>query len=169
MPRSTKKSRTLATIKQPVTVQVRRPDFELLDSVRLLDLDKLSRTARAEIEVGYVKTDCCTQLVRAIVRKGMVTELRVEPFSKDESTPVSPALKRLLNLARAKAKASGTRPARLPMPVAQFMQNADDISITVITCFQICLFGWCIACCVNGDYWFCGKVTVDTTKIPYPE
>ncbi len=92
MARSTKPPRPLTTLRHTARVEVRRAEFELLASVPHLDVAKLARVARGEIEVGYFRTDCCRQFVRAIVQKGMVTELVVEPCSDDKPEPASPEL-----------------------------------------------------------------------------
>ena len=163
-----KQQRRSITFTQPMRVRVQQPEVEILASVKHLDVNELARAARAEIELGYVKTNCCHQLIRAVVRKGMVTRLVVEPPSKRGGTRVSPELRRMLNAARRRASPR-RQPGPLPMPVAPFLANAARFSIQTIWCFQICIFGWCIACCVNGDIWFCGKVTIDGTNLPYPE
>ena len=87
------------TFRHSVKVAVERPEFELLDAVSHLDVAALERAARAEIEVGYVESACCRQLVRAVIRKGMVIELKVEPCAGEALEP-SPDLLRLLEAAR---------------------------------------------------------------------
>jgi hypothetical protein len=64
------------------------------------------------ISLGYIEGGCCRQLVRAIVRKGMVTDLAVEPCPETMSRKAGPELVRLLKVAqrRARAAAGGRRP-----------------------------------------------------------
>jgi hypothetical protein len=147
-----------------VKVAVERPEFELLDAVSHLDVAALERATRAEIELGYVENACCRQLVRAVIRKGMVVELKVEPCAGEALEP-SPDLVRLLEAARRKAGRRG-RPGRLPMPVAGFLASAALISVDVLVCVRICFLGWCATCCQlqGNDDWICGRVTIDTTK-----
>ena len=166
MPRS--KLRTF-TLTYPVRVRVTHARLEALASLKYIDTAELARAARAEIAVGFVKTDCCRHVVRAVVRKGMVTAIQIEPADKDKQTRITPEFRRLMNAARRRARGDRGWPDRLPVPVTTFLARAFDGSITIIQCIQICLFGWCIACCFNGDIAFCGKVTVDTTSGPYPE
>jgi hypothetical protein len=157
MARTAKRARALATFNHPVKITVRRPEFELLASAKQLDIGKLTRV---EIELGYVRTDCCRQFVRAVIRRGMVTRLVVEP----------PELARLLKAASRRISGRpGKRAPKFPMPVATFMSSARLISVDTITCVQICIFGFCTQCCEllgsPGD-WIYGRVIVDTTSLP---
>jgi hypothetical protein len=170
MARSTSKPRTLLTFNHPTKVVVHESKFKLLDSVRHLDLRSLEKSARAEVELGEVETECCHHLVRAIIRKGLVTGLQVEAISKEARAPMTPELRKLLDVVKRKLKARKRPGLRFPLPVAKFFAtDVADISVTTITCIQICFLGWCIACCFNGDLTFCGKLTIDGTNLPYPE
>src|SRR5215831_13351942 len=64
MPRSAK-GRWLAAFKSSVTVDLYQAEFEMFHATRHLDVAKLSRAARAQIEIGALKTDCCKTIVRA--------------------------------------------------------------------------------------------------------
>lgn len=158
MARLAKSSRS-ATFSYPVKVQVAPAEFELLESVRHLDLSGLSRATRAEIELGYFNNDACRQLVRAIIRKGMVTDLQVEPCSDDQSARMSPELVRLLNAAQRRGLSGRPRPGRLPVPVTQFFRTAPAlIDIVQLQCYVITFFGIRMVCCkdVNGK-WSCSR------------
>src|SRR5437868_5904317 len=76
------------------------PDFEALDAIRHLDVKALAKSARAEIGLGYINSCCERQMVRAVIRKGMVTGLRVDEPPKKGRTPISPELAKLLRMAR---------------------------------------------------------------------
>jgi len=170
--RTAKQQRPLARFTHPVKIEIRQAVITPLKSVAQLDIGKLERAARAEVELGYIEGGCCRQLVRAIVRKGMVTDLAVEPCPETMSRRAGPELVRLLKVAqrRARAAAGGRRPT-LPTPVAAFLGNLA-LSVKGLSCFEICLFGWCIACCTRTDIdadWICGKLTIDTTTGPYPD
>jgi hypothetical protein len=170
MARSASKARTLLTFNHPIRIEVREPEFTLLDSVRHLDTKALAHAARAEVEVGEVRTECCRHLVRAVLAKGKVTGLRVEPLSKAASAPMTPELTRLLKVVQRKLMARRPAGPKFPMPVKQFLAAAMRISVQTLTCIQICAFGWCIACCwTDKKRVFCGRITIDTTKNPYPE
>jgi hypothetical protein len=168
MARSTSKARTLLTFNHPTKVTVRESKFELLDSVRHLDLRSLEKAARADVELGEVKTECCHHLVRAVIRKGMVTGLQIEPISKEARTPITPELRKLLGVVKRKLEARRRPGVRFPLAVAKFFgTDIAAISVTTIICVQICMFRWCSSCCFVGDNAFCGRLTIDMTGSPY--
>jgi hypothetical protein len=161
MARSEKQSPPLTTFKHTARIEVRRAEFELLASVRHLDVTKLARVAKAEIELGYFKTDCCGQLVRAIIKKGMVTALVVEPCLDDKERPPSSELARVVEIARRHVAPRDA--VSLPIPVADFLSDAAALTIKTITCVQICIWGFCFVCCtthIPGSPIFCGKEIV---------
>lgn len=169
MPRSAKRREPSIVFKYPALVEVRRPKFEAFASLRQLDLEKLAGADLAKIELGYIKTECCQQLVKATIRKGMVTEVQVQPCDEAARTKPSPEMKKLVAAALKRAARGNPRPPKFPMTISALMENL--ISVTTITCIQICVFGWCIACCIGptiGDV-LCGRITIDTTSGPYPE
>jgi len=156
------------TFEYPVQIEVRRAEFELLASVPYLDLDKLARAARAEIELDYNKPySSCRHFVRAIVEEGMVTDLVVEPCcSAEETEPASPELVRLFNIAHQHVTSPEGEPFRPPVPVADFMANAAAMGLRWIVCIEICVFNSCFHCC-SGPHMaevICGKVTIDETQ-----
>ena len=163
MQRTKKHSPPLTAFRHAVRVEVRRPEFDLLASVKQLDVAKLARAARAEFEVGYFEAGCCRRLVRAFVRKGKVTGLVAEPCESERPAKASPELARLLNVARRRAARRGEPPVRLPIPVADFVSNARSLTIRSITCVEICFFGFCFYCCNRPDDpndWICGRSIV---------
>jgi hypothetical protein len=165
-----KRPHPLLSFTHPARVTVRESKFKLLQSARHLDISALKKTARSEVEIGEVETECCHHLVLAVVRKGKVVGLNVEPISKDARTPIGPELRRLLEVVKRKLRASRPHQPKFPMPVEKFFAaDVADLSINTITCIQICVLGWCIACCFNADIFICGKITIDTTNLPYPE
>jgi len=170
MARSAKRPKASVTFKHPVQVTAERPEFELLDAVSHLDVAALARKARAEIEIGYVHSGCCRQLVRAVVRKGMVTALKVQPCAGDESKRAPADLAAVLKAAQrriAPRGGGGGRPHHLPMPVASFLARAPVITVDTITCVRICIFGVCVTCCehLGNPDWICGRITIDT-RVP---
>ena len=164
MARSKKRSRSI-TFQHSTSVEVRPAEFTLLASVRHLDALKLAKAASARIEVGYFQTDCCRQMVQAIVRNGIVTHLALEPCEEEMGEPASPELVRVFQLARKRVAKPG-RPFR-PMPVATFLSNAANISVDSITCVRICIYGFCIVCCttmIPNAPIVCGKKVIIVTK-----
>jgi hypothetical protein len=171
MAQSAKKSRPVATFKHPVTVEVYRPEFEVFASVKHLDAAKLARAASAEVEVGSIKNSCCPQMVRAVIKKGLVTGLAIDSCPESKLERPSAEIVRLLNLAQRRASKPGSRPPRFPIPVATFMRQAATISTDTITltCVSICIHGACILCCKNektGD-WACSTKGI-VVKPPSP-
>jgi hypothetical protein len=169
-----KKPRVLATIKYPVAIQVSAPDFEPLDAIRHLNVKALASAAKAEIGLGYINTCCQRQLVRAVIRKGMVTGIRIDEPPKKDRTPISPDLAKMLNEAR-RAALKRHRPVhKFPVAVAEFFRKDvayDIIDVETLECVRICLF-WhlvCFTCCwrtdLPGSEPICGHLTIDTTVI----
>lgn len=164
-----KKNRVLATLKPPVTVRVLMPEFELLDAIRHLDVKALANVAKAEIGLGYV--GCCCgcghQLLRAVIRKGIVTGLRVDEPPKKDRTPVSPEFVQIFRKAHSAAlKRVGPLP-NFPMPVVEFFNRGAVYDIQVLTCIRMCIWDVCVTCCWRtdepGQEPICGHVTIDTT------
>jgi hypothetical protein len=84
----------LVRFEYPVTVEARQPRFEPLASLQFLDLEQLSSGAH-ELEIGSFQGGCCRQMVRAIIREGMVTDIDVEQCKGGEEP--SPALAALFD------------------------------------------------------------------------
>jgi hypothetical protein len=156
----------------PVEMRVRQLPIKFFSSLRNLDIARLSAAKRAEVELGLVKTSCCEQIVRAGIRNGKVVGVTIEPCApgkKRQATP--PELKRLLEASQKRIGRAAGGSMRFPMALKPFLVQAQSArGITVITCVEVCLFGYCIACCrqPNG-VWICGHLTIDTTVGPYPE
>ena len=71
------RSKVLAKFSYPLTVEVRVAKFEPLSSNWILDLSRLRR-GRHQIEIGSAPGGCCSAMVYAIVRSGVVVNLKVE-------------------------------------------------------------------------------------------
>ncbi len=170
MARSAGKARVLATFTYPTKVEVRQPEFERLGSVRHLDVNALSRAAKAEIELGYVNTCCDRQMLRAVISKGMVTGLRVDAPAQKNRSSISPEFAKMFKEARKAALKSRPAGPRFPLPLKEFLKTSvADLEIQTLVCIRICLWGsFCITCCVRTDIPdsdpICGHVTIDTTK-----
>jgi hypothetical protein len=162
MARSAKQPRPHLTFKHPTKIEIYRPEFEPFASVAHLDVAKLAQAAHAEIELGTLKTSCCSPTVRAVIRKGMVTELRVDRSPEDKTEPITPEFSRLLDVARRRVRQRRRKPGRLPMPVAKFMSVAQEISTETLNCFSICLFGYCFICCrvESTKQWVCSTIGI---------
>jgi hypothetical protein len=169
-----KKPRVLATIKYPITIQVREPEFEPLDTVRHLDVKALANASKAEVGLGYINTCCQRQLVHATIRKGMVTGLRIDEPPKKDRTPVSPELAKILKEAHRAALKRRRAAPKFPIAVPKFFSKGvayDIIDWQELHCIRICFF-WgivCLTCCWRtdqpGSEPICGHISIDTTVL----
>lgn len=133
-----------------VTVEARRPRFEPLGSLGSLDLEKLSKGSH-KIEVGFFAGGCCSKLVRAVVKNGVVTGVEIEPC-KDSKKPT----KELAAILDAAAKAlPGAGKKWEPVPLRMFVGNAAGLIDINGGCIQICIFNHCLTCCFSWDGWGC--------------
>ena len=159
MPRSRAKSRSTAEFRFPVPVKVTRARFKLSPAFRHIDPRRVASRAKVEIEIGSFEGQGCGSTVTAIVKKGMVVRLDVTPCAETRSVPRDRSLKTLLAAARQRLGGS-TRPRKFKaVPFAKLQEEGDGgITISGITCIQICIYGHCIVCCslVAGGFW-CGK------------
>ena len=141
-----------AAFRYPVRVEVRRPKFERSAALAYIDLAKLARAARAEFEVGHFETRCCRRTVLAVVRRGVVTALRVPACAECKAVRLTTERQALLRLARRRI---GARERRFrPMPVAQFIRRAAELP-RLGECHEVCfitIFGYdiCWFCCDVG-------------------
>jgi hypothetical protein len=137
----------LAEFSVPMKVEVRKPEFEPLASLKSLDLKRLSK-GNHKIEVGFLKGGCCRKLVRAIVRNGMVMGFEAEPCSETRTAAPSKQLMGIINKARSKV-ASGKK--FKPVPLATLARSNSAMLAGLIIwgggCILICCFGHCIMCC----------------------
>jgi len=149
MARAATRRSSLGTVTYPVRIERVRPTFTRLASVAQLDRAKLARAARLSIEIGHLSTGQCRQVVRATVRRGMVTDYVVEPCKTPMARRAPREVVQLVRKAqRAAVRRAGRRPPR-PVPVNRFLAQASRIVIETITCFRICIFGICIYCCTR--------------------
>jgi hypothetical protein len=123
----------------------------------------MART-HAKAEVGTFDGDGCGRAVSAVVKKGKVMRLKVSPCAEVIPIPVDASLKGLLAATRKKLGEKGKAPKFRPMNFAAFQQSADDITVTTITCVQICIWGHCFVCCTTpfGDIVCGGGITIHT-------
>lgn len=160
------RGKLVATFQHPMRVEVRRPKFERSASLAHIDVAKLARAARAEFEVGYLEAGCCRKTVLAVVRRGMVTALRVAACAQCKQVRLTPELRALLNVTQRRTGRRRDRPFR-PMSVGQFMGGAAE-RIVEGPCREICfitIFGYdlCVLCCDWGDLGWCAIVVQPTS------
>jgi hypothetical protein len=150
MARSAKPARPVLIFNHSLKVEVYRSKFTLLESARHLDTDGLARAAKSEIELGYLEGGCCRRLVKAVLRKGMVDRLALEPCAERPRMKISPDLANLLKVAGHRIRRRARRAPRLPLAVRDFMSNVQTVAEETIYCIHLCFLGHCIWCCF---YW----------------
>ena len=151
MSRSTRSQRPprSMTIRQTVGFTVRRAPFRTLESLERLDVQRLERAARARFEVGWFESGCCRRMVHAIVEKGRVTRLEIEPCPAPEK--LGPEWRAAVQAARKALARQTPGKHHLPVRVDQFLARAEQLTIEVYGCFTICAFGYCLECCFGLD------------------
>lgn len=148
-----RKPKLVVKFKQTVNVEIIVPTFVPLATVKLLDVQKLSKGSHT-IEVGFLEGGCCPKLVRAVIRNGMVARFDVEPC--DDTTrliprEMSPDIAAIV----VKAKKMVRKHEWKPVPVGQFVDNITRDGEypprigTGAGCFYICLGHYCLFCCWN--------------------
>ena len=149
MARSKKHSSRSIVLHPKVAVEVTEARFREFESLRHLDVARLSRAASARIEVGYFETGCCSRAVHAVVKKGKVTKLELEPC--EGKVRMTSDLKKVVEAAAKKLAAGRGGRTPLPVPVSEFLAAPLIITVDVMFCFQICCFGYCITCCIDTE------------------
>ena len=139
----------------PMRVEVRKPDFQPLSSLRSLDLTRLSK-GNHKVEIGFMDTGGCRNLVRAVIRNGIVTGCEVEPC-KHSDTPAPPEVLSVFAKARTKVKV----PKWKPIPVARLLGVETGNPNPLPDCFMVCWKGVCYVCC-NTPKPHCFESTIYT-------
>jgi hypothetical protein len=145
MVRSKKRSSSTVFVKQKVSFKVSRVPFTRFESVRHLDVARLSRAKSAQFEVGSFESGCCRRIVHAIVKNGRVVKLQAERCK--HPAPMTPESRKLVQTVRKKL---GHSPFR-PVPVSKFLGGSRGLIIDISFCFIICIFNYCLLCCYDSD------------------
>jgi hypothetical protein len=147
MARSKKNSPRSIVLRQNVEVEVTEVALRTFDSVRHLDLERLSRAAHARFEIGTFESGCCRRVAYAVVKRGMVTKLELEPCKK--SVRLTPDVKRAVQMAVKKLAANRSGATTLPVPVSVFLAGPLGPYFSGWMCIKICCFGHCLTCCIH--------------------
>ena len=153
---SARQSKQTLAIRQPVSVTVQRLKIQRADSIKYLDIAKLSRAAKAEFALGDIKIKGRSSAIRAVVRKGMVVAIRSELCAGCQPEKLSRDLLALLNVVRRKIGSDGG--SRRPVPVATFLQQQMPERSE---CHLICFWGMCFTCCgfpSDSESWSCSRL-----------
>jgi hypothetical protein len=119
-------------------VEIRQPESEPLASLAALDVERLSR-GNHKIEIGFIKGGCCRNLVRAVVKNGMVTGFEVEPC-KDLSKTAG----------EGPQEDSGGREVATHSRCGLVRSSARRLELIIVVgggCIFICVWGYCVMCC----------------------
>ena len=168
MAKPPKSKNLVAQFEYPMRVEVRRGEFEPLDSIGLLDVNKLNQGSH-KLCVGHVRGGCCPAKTFAIVRAGKVIDVTVEACKERRKlTKEATAIVR-------EAQRRGHIPRRArwkPVPVNEFFSSPAQMARIIVSgwetegggCAQVC---WgsgplldCVWCCRTGDELECGFVQV---------
>jgi hypothetical protein len=145
------RGKLVTTFRYPVRVEVRRPEFERSASLAYIDVAKLARAARAEVEVGHFEVGGCRKAVLAVIRRGIVTALRVEGCAQCKPVRLTPEIQAVLKVARRRIGRRRNGSFR-PMSVARFVSQTAEL---VADCYWICIGRLCVYCCEIGPRWDC--------------
>ena len=151
MSRSTRSHRGPRTLilHRNIALTVREAPFQTFDTLKRLDVQRLERAARARFEVGWFESGCSQRIVHAIVEKGQVTRLEIEPCP--DRVRLSAEWRSVAEAARKALRARRRTGRRLPVGVEHFLSNAVALTIDIYGCFTICAFGYCLSCCFGMD------------------
>jgi len=168
MAKAARRSHLLGTVQHRLRIERVRPAFTPLASLSQLDLRKLSSKARIDLELGYLASGRCRQMVRATVKKGLVTRIDIDSCTDKTAQRAPRELQQLVRKAqRVVARRSGPV-TQFPISIDRFLPQAARMLIETITCYKICFYGpWaCIYCCTRpGGGLVCGGDVVVTPPI----
>jgi hypothetical protein len=150
MARSRKNSPRTLVLHRKVPIEVTPLPFQPLESVRNLDLSALARVKRAHIEIGRYETGCCRRVVRAVIRRGMVTSFELEPCKK--RVQLTSDMKSIVRAAHAAARARSGRGPKFPFAVHDLPSAVAQLKYSIWWCVRICCFGYCITCCYDKTW-----------------
>lgn len=158
MARAAKSSSRSFIVNQRVAVKVTPVPFTPLATLKHLDVARLKRAGQQRIEVGYFESECCRRMVYAVVRKGMVVKLELDPCEGEVKT--TPETEQVIKAALARMRAGKRGGKVLPVPVERLASNAAGLIIQIWGCIKICCFGYCLFCCYDissklGAWGFC--------------
>jgi hypothetical protein len=139
-----------ASFYHTVKVEVSEAQFELMDTLSYVDVERIAQAERVSIPFGTVVTECCRRLVHVIVERGMVTAINVEHDEDSAANRAEVDPETLEFMRAATASLDRQRPTgELPIPFNDLVAN-PRIGFEWWTCFRICIFGYCLFCCY-GD------------------
>jgi len=156
------KSKSDITVEVPLKATIKRVPFQVSPSVAYLDADKLSKAAKAEINVGFFQYGGSRRNATAIIKKGMVERVQIEGCA--ECKPATPHLVRILK----KALGYSGQPRKpRPVPVVEFLRDPIVILGTGPSagCYAIIREGSAEFCCFITQYPYLTCSTISVGKL----
>ena len=153
------KSKSVITVEVPLKATIKRIPFQVSPSVAYLDAAKLSKAAKAEINIGFFQYGGSRRNATAIIKKGMVERVQIESCA--QCKPATPQVLRILK----KALGGSGQPKKLrPVPVVEFLRDPTLILGTGPSagCWAIIKDGSILFCCITTQYPFvvCASTSV---------
>jgi hypothetical protein len=142
-------------LKHEVEVVLRPVAFHAFEEVRHLDVAQYANKAKARIALGYFESGCCRRMASAVVQKGVVTRLELEPC-KDAARPPK-ELVAILKSLPSSAAGGQKRATAFRMGLGDFLADHGGVIVATWTCYVICLLGYCFTCCVQDNVWTCAS------------
>jgi hypothetical protein len=139
--KSASKSKTV--VLENIPIEVRPVNLKKVPSLDYLDVQKLSKAAKAQFEYGTFTVGKAKRTVNALVKKGMVVGLEIAGCDDCRNDELPPSLKKVFE--RVAAQVNRNPVSTEPVPVAEFLQQAPPIGRSHCTLF--CIFGYCFICC----------------------
>jgi hypothetical protein len=168
MARSKSSSARSIVLSQKVIVEISEVPIEPFESLRHLDVERLSRAKKARFEIGTIDSGCCRRIAYAIVQNGKVTRLDLEPCTT--TVRITPEIRRTIEAAVKKLDKGRRDTTSLPVPVDQFLARQIGPSISVWQCIRLCCFGHCITCCFHipgvKGHWIWLGCAIDALPVP---
>ena len=145
-------------------VTVRAPEFQVAQSLQYLDIESLSRASKAKVDIGFFKAPCCERRVHAVIERGIVAGLEMEPCSGTAAPP--PEALAFVAAALKRAGRSSTRKWK-PIPVRDFLGRVAERVRAETTCIEFTIFGHTYFCCRtdNGPISCVGIEPITTKKL----
>ena len=145
------KSQVVASFKHAVTVEIILPVVRPLAAAAALDVQKLSKGSH-RVEIGVMEGGCCPKLVRAVIRKGMVTRLEAEPCAHSERVPPKSITKEM-SAVLAEVRRRIDQDPWQPVPVSELVSIAQQGRYPTrigwgAGCIYICIWHYCLFCCI---------------------